>query len=55
MDSKQTFSFGARHHSNTHSINEYEKRNPKTSKIVTVREENVIFVVDLNHKLLISK
>ena len=31
-----TWCVGGRHYSNTNNINEYEKRNPKTKKLVEI-------------------
>ena len=38
MDSKQIYCLGGRHKFNTIDIIEYEKRNPKTNKVVEVRK-----------------
>ena len=46
---------GGRHKSNTVDIIEYEKRNPKANKNVKVRKGNVIFVIVVNHKTLLSE
>ena len=43
MDQKQTICVGGRHNSYTIDIIDYEKRNPKTNKIVEVRKRKCDF------------
>ena len=54
MDSEQTYCVGGRHKSNTIAIIEYEKT-LKRKKSLKLEKENVITVVEVNHKFLLSK
>ena len=51
----KTWCIGGRHYSNTFNTFEYGKLNPKTKKLVKLLEVNVVFMVVINVKFLLSK
>ena len=56
MDQKQSYCLGGRHKFETIDVIEYEKKNHKTNKIVEVRKEKHVIIVDVvGHKFLPSK
>ena len=55
MDTKQTYCIGGCYYSNTNKLIENKKIILKLTKLLKLENENVIFVDDPNHNLLLSK